>query len=123
MCVVYVKVNVIFQLYSATEIISSPKDTTVFLNREGMFTCETNGGDYTIWRVDGKSITDISPDVQEDLNFAHNGSGGAGSGLFMMNITARSLYNGTTVQCVTGDVGGMTVESEIVTMTIQGIQY
>ena len=104
---------------SATEIIVSPKNTTVFLNHEGMFTCEANGGDYTVWRLNGKTLTDLSPDIEEDLNFAHNGSGG--NGLFIMNITARTMYNGTTVQCVTGDIGGMTVESENVTMTIQGI--
>ena len=107
-------------LYSATEIISSPKNKTVFLNQKGMFTCETNGGDYTFWRVNGKSISDISSDIKENLNFAHNGSGGIG--LFIMNITARSMYNGTIVQCVTGDGGGLTVESGIGTMIIQGIQ-
>ena len=120
-CVMYLSVSVIFGLYSATEIIVSPKNTTVFLNQKGMFTCEANGGDYTVWRVNGKKIVDLSPDIEEDLNFAHNGSEGTGSGLFIMNITARTMYNGTTVQCVTGDVGGMTEESEIVTMTIQGI--
>ena len=86
-----------------------------------MFTCETNGGDYTVWRVNGMRIADISPDIKEDLKFAHNGSEGTGNGLFIMNITARSIYNGTTVHCVTGHIEGMTVESEIVTMTIQGI--
>ena len=121
-CIMYLSVSVIFGLYSATEIIASPKNTTVFLNHEGMFTCETNGGDYTIWRVNGMSIDDLSPDIKEDLNFARNGSKGTGSGLFIMNITARTMYNGTTVQCVTGNAGGVTVESENVTMTIQGIQ-
>ena len=110
----------IIGLYSATEIIASPKNTTVFLNHEGMFTCEANGGDYTVWRVNGMRIAEISPDILEDLNMAHNGLEGTGNGLFIMNITARSMYNGTTVQCVTG-YGSLTVESEIVTMTIQGI--
>ena len=121
-CIMYLSVSVIFGLYSATEIIASPKNTTVFLNHEGMFTCEANGGDYTVWRLNGKRIADLSPDIEEDLNFAHDGSEGTGSGLFIMNIIARSMYNGTTVQCVTGDAGSMTVESEIVTMTIQGNQ-
>ena len=115
-------VNVIFGLYSATEIISSPKNTTVFINQKGMFTCEANGGDYTVWRVNGKSISDVSPDIKEDLNFTQIVSEGTGSGLFIMNITARSMYNGTTVLCVTGDIGGLTVESEIGTLAIQGIQ-
>ena len=117
----YLSVSVIFGHYSATEIIASPKNTTVFLNHDGMFTCETNGGEHTVWRLNGKRIADVSPDIQEDLNFDHDGPESTGSGLFIMNITARTMYNGTTVQCVTGDVGGMSVESEIVTMKIQGI--
>ena len=116
------KCDIRILLYSATEIIVSPKNTTVFLNHEGMFTCEANGGDYTVWRLNGKSINDLSPNIKKDLNFTHDGSEGTGNGLFIMNITARTMYNGTTVQCVTGDVGGVTVGSEIGTMTIQGNQ-
>ena len=42
------------------------------------------------------------------------------NGSFTLTMVARAVYNGTTVQCVTGSVEGVSVKSEIVTLTIQG---
>ena len=39
---------------------------------------------------------------------------------FTLTIRARAVYNGTTVQCVTGYLEGVPAKSEIVTLTIQG---
>ena len=79
-----------------------------------MFSCDASGGDFTFWRVNGtSSISDLDIEIEYQERM--------GSGLSILTITARAVYNGTTVQCVTGDVGGVAVESDIVTLTIQGI--
>lgn len=98
-------------------IIRSPQDTAVFLDQPAMFICETIGGDFTGWRVNGSSISDLLPEVLDDLK---TGPGGVHN--YELSITARAVYNGTTVQCVTGKILGVPIESENVTLTIQGIQ-
>ena len=101
-----------------TVINIPPQDTTVFINMTGMFSCEASGGDYIFWRVNGTTFSDLPSETQNDLDV--NPVGIITSGLSTLTITARSVYNGTTVQCVTGDIGGDVVESENVTLTIQG---
>ena len=83
-----------------------------------MFSCDASGGEFIVWRVNGTSYSDSSYDVQSDLDI---NPVGLVSGLSTLDIIARAVYNGTTVQCVTGDIGGDVVESENVTLTIQGI--
>ena len=84
----------------------------------GMFSCETSGGDYIIWRVNGTTFSNLSPEISSDIDI---NPVGISSGLSTLNIPARAVYNETTVQCVTGDIGGVVAESENVTLTIQGI--
>ena len=103
-----------------TEIDVSPQDTTAFLNMTGMFSCETSGGDFIVWRVNGTFFPNLPSDVRSDLDINPEG---IVSGLSILTIPARAVYNGTTVQCVTGDIGGVVVESGNVTLTIQGIYY
>ena len=86
-----------------------------------MFTCETDSAYFTIWRLNGTSYTDLPQKIQYDLNFDQEGAEGNNSALHTLTIKARAVYNGTKVQCVTGDFGGIPVESENVTLTIQGI--
>ena len=89
----------------------SPSAVIVFLNDRGSFTCDTIGGDFTTWRVNGTSVQ--NRDVKDVDHFIFNGS-------FTLTIRARAVYNGTTVQCVTGYFDSVSVKSEIVTLTIQG---
>lgn len=82
-----------------------------------MFMCETTGSDITSWKVNGTKVisSEISGDMETDRETVGNNN------LFTLTIFARAVYNGTTFQCVTGDVEGAQVESEIVTLTVQGI--
>ena len=107
-------------LNSPTVINIPPQDTTVFLNRTGMFSCETSGGDFIVWRVNGTSYENLPSDVQSDVDINPLGTF---SDFSTLTITARAVYNGTTIQCVTLKSGGIPVESENVTLTIQGIYY
>ena len=90
-----------------------PKPQTVFLNRTGKFTCDASGGDYTFWKVNGTSVSNIK---EKDLKY----SGHSGNGSSTLTLKARADFNGTAVQCVTGYFMGVAVESEKVTLTIQG---
>ena len=94
-----------------------PQDTTVFINMTGMFSCDASGGDFIVWRVNGTGFEDLTSEILSDLDI---NPVGLVSGLSTLDIIARAVYNGTTIQCVTGDIGGIPVESEIVTFTIQG---
>ena len=104
-------------LYTPTEIIKHPQNTLVDLERAAIFTCETNGGDITVWRVNGDSEipSEMAKDVGTDREIVGDNT------LLTLSITAKAVYNGTTIQCVTGDIGGGVVESEIVTLEIRGI--
>ena len=93
-----------------------PQDTVGVLNSTVSFQCETSGADFTTWKVNGIGVGQFIPD---GVVFDQDGVGG--NGLSTLSITARAVYNGTTIQCVTGKFGGVPVESEIVTLTIQGI--
>ena len=104
-----------------TEINIPPQDTIAFLNMTGMFSCDASGGDYIAWRVNGTGFSNISPEILSDIDI--NPVGIIASGLSTLTITAKAVYNGTTIQCVTGDIGGVVVESGNVTLTIQGIYY
>ena len=83
-----------------------------------MFSCDASGGDFIVWRVNGTGFKDLSSEILSDLDI---NPVGISSGLSTLNITARAVYNGTTVQCVTGDIGGVAARSENVTLTIQGV--
>ena len=104
---------------TSTEINIPPQDTTVFINMTGKFSCEASGGEYIVWRVNGTSFYDLPSETQDDLDI--NPVGVIFSGLSTLTITAKAVYNGTTVQCVTGMIGGIAARSENVTLTIQGI--
>ena len=102
----------VLSLLSAAEINLSPEPQTVFLNHTGMFTCDVIDSEFTFWRVIGTSTS-------EKVDYEVDYSGHVSSTL---TLKAIADYNGTTVQCVTGDVRGVPVlvESENVTLTIQG---
>ena len=102
---------------SPTVINIPPQDATVFINMTGMFSCEASGGDYILWRVNGTGFEDLSSEILSDIDINPEG---ISSGLSTLDITARAVYNGTTVQCVTGMIGGIAARSENVTLKIQG---
>ena len=85
-----------------------------------MFSCETSGGNFIVWRVNGTSYENLPSDVQSDVDINPLGTF---SDFSTLTITARAVYNRTTIQCVTLKSGGISVESENVTLTIQGIYY
>lgn len=99
------------------EIVTPPQDTTINLKGRAIFTCETNGGDVTLWKINGTSLisSEIGDDVVTDSIVVGNND------VFILTIFAKAVYNGITIQCVTRDIGGRQVESEIVTLTVQGI--
>ena len=109
-------------MYTYTEIFKPPQSTTSFENQIATFTCETDGGDITQWKLNG---TYPNYEETDDLSTTQRPVKESGSDheheLFILTIKARAVYNGTAVQCVTGDFGSVPVESEIVTLTIQGI--
>ena len=113
---IYILVN----MYTPTEIVHPPQNTTVNLYKIATFTCETNGGDVTFWRVNGASnipsemLNDVVPDRERVGD----------NTLLTLEITTTTVeYNKTTIQCVTTDIGGRPVESEIVTLIIPGTYH
>ena len=89
------------------------------LKKKAIFTCETNGGDLTLWKVNGSSI--LPPEISDDIHTDQETVGK--NDWFALTILARAVYNGTTIQCVTGRFGGVPVESSIFNLTIRGIVY
>ena len=103
---------------SSPEILRSPENTTVFLDRSAVVTCETRGGG-TLWRFNGTQREAFPPDILRDLVISDITTP---EGVFVTNLTipARAQYNGTIVQCQSGLFGGSVVESDNATLTIQG---
>ena len=99
---------------SSPEILHAPENTTVFLNQPAVFTCETRGG-ITLWRVNGTQRELLLP-ILPDLVLS-----GEGTAVQTLTIPARAQYNGTRVQCLSVIYGGPSMESDNVTLTIQGI--
>ena len=95
-----------------TEIIESPSNVTVFINKTAVFTCVIHGPYY--WRVNGTSLGRLPSDISDDLGTYQETDDNE---KIILTIPGRAEYNGTRVQCVV--VGGN--DSENVTLTIQGI--
>ena len=110
-------VNNYVHVHVPLAIIKGPQDRTVYQEKLAVFTCQTGGGDFVGWKVNGTGPTSLPHEVQEDLH--ERLVDGERSTL---TILARAAYNGTTVQCVTVLFGGDVVGSENATLTIQGIQ-
>ena len=67
--------------------------------------------------MNGTSFTDLPLEVKDDLK-----TDPLEDRDNTLSIPAKAVYNGTTVQCVTGDYGieGVVVESENATFIIHG---
>ena len=91
----------------------------MFSNQPAVVSCETSGGDFTIWRINGTSISDLPPEIRSDLESENEGNNERD--VFTLTITGRVTYNTTTVQCVIGRLGGDIIGSEIAIIRIQGI--
>ncbi|CAI8047493.1 hypothetical protein GBAR_LOCUS26247 [Geodia barretti] len=102
----------------AQEILRPPESTTVFLNRSSVFTCETRGG-ITVWLVNGTQRATFLPDILRYLVISEITTP---EGVLVANLTipARAQYNGTRVQCLSVIIDVSFVESDNVTLTIQG---
>ena len=84
-----------------------------------MFTCETDDGDVTGWRVNGTRLQSLPPEIHNDLHVSGSNTD-EGTRVETLTIPARAEYNGTGVQCVV--VGyGSSVQSGNATLQIQGI--
>ena len=71
---------------SPTVINIPPQDTTVFINMTGMFSCDASGGDYIVWRVNGTTFSDLSPEILSDLDINPEGIVSSGlSHLLLLN--------------------------------------
>ena len=100
------------------EIAKSPSDVTVFINQTVLFTCVTHGTPlYQYWRVNGIAFPRLPSDIRDDLDTDQVTYGDNEE--YILTITGRAEYNGTTVQCVVGGESDER-ESEIATLKIQG---
>lgn len=97
----------------------APQNTTVFPNQPAVVSCETRGGDFTFWIVNGTSIPDLPPEIRNDLEIENERDNERD--VSTLRITGRVTYNTTTVQCVIGRIGGDIIESENAIIRIQGI--
>ena len=84
-----------------------------------MFTCETDGGGLTGWRVNGIILQSLPPEIRSDL-LSSGTNTDEGTVVEELTIPARAEYNGTRVQCLVGIFGGSSDESENATLRIQG---
>ena len=83
-----------------------------------MFTCEINGA-YNGWRVNGTSLSALPPEIRGDLIRFTKIVGD--NDLITLTIPGKAVYNGTTIQCITGVIGSSDeVESKNATLIIQG---
>ena len=101
------------------EILHAPESTTIFLNQSAVFTCETRVG-ITSWRVNGTQREILLDEIRSDLVVSESPVPG-GTTVHTLTIPVRAQYNGTRVQCLSVTIGGPYVESDNVTLTIQGI--
>ena len=102
------------------EIVQSPNNITVFLNESAKFQCVINGG-HTSWRVNGTYYNDLSPELHSDLYSYQETT--SGNELLTLTIPGKFGYNGTIVQCVTGNFEEVPQESMNATMKVQGILH
>ena len=65
--------------------------------------------------MNGTDHNHLPTEIRNNINIARVND------LITLSITASAVYNGTTVQCVAGRLGGDEVEIENVILTIQGI--
>ena len=80
-------------------------------------------GGLSDWKVNGSlynNIDDNLPELLDDVDSDRNPTE-EGTVELILTITGRAEYSGLTVQCVVGDFGGNSDESDIVTMNVQGI--
>lgn len=91
----------------------------VDLRKTATFTCESKGGDVTLWKVNGAG--DIPPEMDNDV--VPNQKRVGGNTQLTLDISAKAVYNGTTIQCVTTVIGGDSEESDNATLTIRGILH
>lgn len=67
--------------------------------------------------MNGTSLKKLQPEIKSDFNEEYYIT------FSTLNVTSKAVYNGTIVQCVTGDNEGLLVESENATLTIQGTHF
>ncbi|CAI8025810.1 hypothetical protein GBAR_LOCUS14883 [Geodia barretti] len=100
------------------EILSSPKDSTVFLHEFAAFSCWAKGDEVT-WKLNGLLLKDLPPELRKELIF---NTSSYNSTLFEeLVIPSKPERNGTTVQCLGVKIDGSSAESEIGTLIIQGL--
>ena len=82
--------------------------------------CELNGG-LASWRVNGIYYNSLPSEIRDDLDtYQEDSDDGAGNEILTLTIPGKAKYNGTKVQCVTGEFGSDPIESENATFKIQG---
>ena len=85
-----------------------------------VFECEVNG-EFAGWRANATPYNSLPTEIREDLDTDRELSD-EGNEVTILIIPGRAEYNGTTVQCLTGIIGGDAIlESETATMKVQGM--
>ena len=85
----------------------------VYPDRQAVFICEVTPGSVSYWFINGSRL--LPEEVRDDISSRHYGFTDA------LNITARTQYNNTVVQCAAEEIGGSRRErSDNVTLRVQG---
>ena len=96
------------------DITISPQSTTIFLNSYARFTCGASDFDDIYWCINGTSTNKL--DSRQDITITDT----TVDGKSMLTIHGKTKYNGSLVQCKAVSVGVAVVQSENVTLYIQG---
>ena len=99
-------------------IVQPPTSTVVYPDTQTVFTCELTSGSLGAWLINGTDSRELPEEVRDDISTGDDGL------TEILNITARTQYNNTVVQCAASEFGGSGSErSDNVTLTIQGTRH
>ena len=102
--------SILSVLWCPVTVTPEPKDETVFLGSTSHFACGRRGSSLE-WKVNGTILTD-----ELRLKFKESSVSNLGFNYSTLQIPGEAEYNGTKVQCVSGD----DKESNLATMYVQG---
>jgi hypothetical protein len=99
---------------TVSEFTPEPKDETVFVGDTSHFACGTLGSSLE-WKINGTFLKDL-PDESRRKFEENSTTLNLGFQYSTIKIPGAAKYNGTKVQCVSGE----DIESNIATMYVQG---
>ena len=91
----------------------------MFENRTANFTCKGDGEAVAL-RVNGSTYGALSSSTKKDWKYPQVVDYDGNIIYRLVILEAKREYNNTSITCVTGDIGGSSIESDIATLLIQG---